>query len=92
MSEDTVYRGRSVTDWVKTMVDWVNGNGEGRGAERRLQRLEDNQLSRQDIKEIVEEALDEEHNTFRKNWNVWVNTGLLAITMVGVLYSLFGVH
>jgi hypothetical protein len=89
MSLENVYRGRSLDDWIKTVVDWVNGNGEGRGAEKRIQRLEDNQLSRQDIKDIVEEAFHDEHVTFRKNWNQWVNTGLLVITAVGVLYGIF---
>ncbi len=90
MGLDNVYRGRSLDDWIKTVVDWVNGNGEGRGAEKRIQKLEDNQLRRQDVKDVVEEVLDEYDGTFRKNWNSWVNTALLVVTAAGVLYGIFG--
>jgi len=88
MSLEQEYRGRSLSDWVKTLVDWTQGNGEGKGAEKRLQFLEDNRVSETEIEHAVDKVIRKNHGTFDKDWNRWVNTGLLLVTTVGVLYGI----
>lgn len=67
---------------IQALEQWKNGNG-AKGAESRLQAMEDKYVSSDQIPEVVRSAMRMIHDDDRKDWNKWVNTAMLAVMVVG---------
>lgn len=75
------------------LMQWKNGNG-AKGAEERLQFLENNAVTSGHLKvsvsNIVRSTVKEVHAEDRADWNKWINTLLLLVTAIGVFVGFWG--
>jgi len=74
---------------------WRDGNG-ARGAEERLQTVEDTYVRTDQIPEVVRTSLqmirEREEEKERKSWNKWINTGMLAVMIAGQIIVLVQIY
>jgi len=79
---------------ISKLEQWRGGNG-ARGAESRLQTVEDNYVSAGQLPDLVHSVMrlarEDEKKSSRADWNKWVNTGLLLIAVIGIFLQIFGV-
>lgn len=67
---------------------WRIGNGESKySAENRLREIEENMVRTDQldtlVRSIFKENKKEENTENRKDWNKWVNTGMLLLMIIG---------
>ena len=67
----------------------LRGNGQ-KGIFGRIDDLEESMVTREQIPEIIRKTVREERECQTMGWNKWVNTILLCVTALGVLYTIFG--
>lgn len=85
----------SIDDTLRIAEYWRIGNGTVKGsAEHRLQWIENNMVTHAQIHDIIRSTVrtirKEEKRENTTDWNKWINTLLLVVTAVGILYSIFG--
>lgn len=68
---------------IQSLEHWRDGNG-AKGAEQRLQFVEENYVKTEQIPEIVRSSMKMLREEERKDWNKWINTGLLIIAIIGI--------
>lgn len=78
---------------VDRLMQWKNGNG-AKGAEERLQFLENNAVTSGHLKvsvsNIVRSTVKEMQGEHRADWNKWINTLLLLVTAISVFVGFWG--